>query len=304
MDSSKENIISIVGFLGAGKTTVLKHLVNSLVADDWQPFVILNDYENAYLDAQQFINELDVKSVKPLNGSCICCSGLQELRNFINRIPSREKGVTLIEANGTSDAVALSGFLGIGIEERFNPPVQISAVDARNWQKRGENNELEANQIQVSSLIILTHTNNVSQDRLEFVMRDVKRFNKLAQIVRFEELNIEVLNILKPSKNKAEKLEHQKAHWASCSIDLPVLPNREVIHKICDNFPKNILRVKGCALVGNDEDYTFFEKTPSGEANIRFFNGIPPMGAKLLTVGVGSDEELLKNALEKALESH
>jgi G3E family GTPase len=144
-----EAIITIVGFLGAGKTTLLKHLVSSYVDNSWRPFLILNDYENAYLDAQQFVDQVESNNVWPLNGSCICCSGINELRDNVNRIPEREKGITLIEANGTSDACALMGFLGVGLDQRFLPPIQVSVVDVRNWQKRGEYNDLEANQIQV-----------------------------------------------------------------------------------------------------------------------------------------------------------
>jgi len=106
----KEAIITIVGFLGAGKTTLLKHLMNSYLEKGWKPYIILNDYENANLDANQFIDKIDPKWIRPLTGSCICCSGINELRAYVNRIPEREKGVTLIEANGTSDACSLMEF--------------------------------------------------------------------------------------------------------------------------------------------------------------------------------------------------
>ncbi len=160
-----EAIITIVGFLGAGKTTLLKHLSTSYVANHWSPYVILNDYENAYLDAQQLSEQIEPKWITGLSGSCICCSGIHELRDSVNRIPERKNGITLIEANGTSDACSLMGFLGIGINDRFLPPIQVSGVDVKNWQKRGEHNELEANQIQVSSLIVLTHLENESAVR-------------------------------------------------------------------------------------------------------------------------------------------
>ena len=131
-----EPIIAIVGFLGAGKTTLLRHLANSFVLENWNPYVILNDYENALLDAQQLAEKIDPKLIKALNGSCICCSGIAELRDYVNRIPLRSNGITLIEANGTSDACSLMGFLGVGLENRFMPPVQISVVDVKNWQRR------------------------------------------------------------------------------------------------------------------------------------------------------------------------
>ena len=142
-----EKIITIVGFLGAGKTSLLGHLIAQYIDADWKPFVILNDYENAYFDVQQLSAKIDPRSIKALNGSCICCSGITELRDCVNRIPERNQGITLIEANGTSDACELMSFLGVGINDRFLPPVQISVVDLKNWQKRGLHNELEANQV-------------------------------------------------------------------------------------------------------------------------------------------------------------
>ncbi|QDO94446.1 hypothetical protein FNB79_10880 [Formosa sediminum] len=68
-----ETIIAIVGFLGAGKTTVLKHIVKHAIGSGWQPYVVLNDYENAHLDAVQLTSYLDSKWIQPLTGSCICC---------------------------------------------------------------------------------------------------------------------------------------------------------------------------------------------------------------------------------------
>lgn len=105
-----EVIIAVVGFLGAGKTTLLKHLIENFSTKKWNPFVIINDYENAYMDAQQFTKQIELNSIKSLSGSCICCNGIVELRNTVNRIPERINGITLIEANGTSDACSLMEF--------------------------------------------------------------------------------------------------------------------------------------------------------------------------------------------------
>jgi len=296
-----EALITIVGFLGAGKTTLLKHLTNSYLNKGWNPFIILNDYENANIDAIQFTDKIAKKWVRPLTGNCICCSGIHELRNYVNRIPERINGITLIEANGTSDACSLMEFLGVGLNERFLPPVQISVVDVKNWQKRGEHNELELNQVQVSSLIILTHKEKISEDRKESVVLDLKKINPFAKIITMEDLDIMILPNLFPSKNIANKLEHQKAHWASCSIDLPVLPDENCIYDICNALPKSILRVKGCAKIGKATGYTFFERIPNGEVFIRPFKGIPSTGSKLLTIGPGSAPNLLKEIIKTSI---
>ncbi len=296
-----EALITVVGFLGSGKTTLLKYLTTHFIDKGWNPFVILNDYENAYIDAQQFTKQVELQSIKALSGSCICCSGIVELRNIVNRIPERPNGVTLIEANGTSDACSLMEFLGVGINERFLPPIQISVVDVKNWQKRDEHNDLEANQIQVSSLLVLTHLENITSSRYSKVIIELKRLNPMAKIVTIDNLDVTLLPELLPSNNTAKKLDHLKAHWASCSVDLPNLPNTNCIHIICSTLPKSILRVKGCTKIGQDEKYTYFERKPDGEIHIRPFNGIPVTGAKLLCIGVKSEPSILENAIRKSL---
>jgi len=65
-----EAIITIVGFLGAGKTTLLKYLIQSFSEKGWSPFLILNDYENANMDAQQFAKQVELNRIKALSGSC------------------------------------------------------------------------------------------------------------------------------------------------------------------------------------------------------------------------------------------
>jgi G3E family GTPase len=293
-----EAIITIVGFLGAGKTTLLKHLVSRCIDIDWTPFIILNDYENASLDAQQFIAALSPKYVKALNGSCICCSGINELRDFVNGIPKRTNGITLIEANGTSDACSLMSFLGVGLNERFLPPIQIAVVDVKNWQKRGEHNTLEASQIQVSSLLILTHTEGVTKNRYNGVVKALKALNPLAKITTMAALDVTLMPKLLPSKHKPQNFDHLKAHWSSASVDLPNLPNRECIYKICKAIPETILRVKGCTQIAGADAYTYFERKPDGDVLVRPFNGIPITGAKLLSIGSGSTPELLENAIK------
>jgi G3E family GTPase len=296
-----EAIITIVGFLGAGKTTLLKYLMEKYINKGWQPFLVLNDYENANIDAQQFIKQLDVKNIKALSGSCICCSGIVELRNIVNKIPERKNGITLIEANGTSDACALMEFLGVGINERYLPPIQVSVVAIKNWQKRGELNELEANQIQISSLIVLTHLEKSDENRRKIVIEDIKKLNPFAKIVTLDDVDIELLPELSPSENKVKKIEHQKTHWASCSVDLPNLPNINSIEEICSNIPESILRVKGCAKIGNEDKYTYFERNPDGKIFTRPFNGVPITDAKLLTIGPGSNPEILEKVIELSL---
>lgn len=302
----KEKIIVVVGFLGAGKTTLLKALTRISIESGWSPYVVLNDYENAYLDAQHFMGELSAESAKALTGSCICCSGISELRRTVNNIRKRKNGITLIEANGTTDACELMEFLGVGIDERFSPPVQLTVVDVKNWQERTEHNALEASQVKVSSLIVLTHTEQATEARRQSVIHALNKLNPYAQVIDKSDVALATLLDLQSPKLRAadalsEKLDHQKAHWASCSVDLPDLPDKTCIANICGALPDSIMRVKGCTRVADQEGYTYFERIPGGDVFIRPYNGVPVTGAKLLTVGPGSDHSVLLDAIEAAL---
>lgn len=297
-----EAIITIVGFLGAGKTTLLNHLVKSYSSLNWSPYVILNDYENASLDVGQLQDKLDPACIKALSGSCICCSGILELREYVNQIPARENGITLIEANGTSDSVQLMGFLGVGLIDRFLPPVQVCVVDVKNWQNRQNNNELEANQVQVSSLIVLTHRDRCDDYRIETVRNELKALNPSASIITMEELNVTQLPQLLPSFNKSQPLDHLKAHWASSSCDLPNLLDPHTIADICEAIPESILRVKGVTTLEGEDHWTYFERVPDGEITVKVYNGTPTTGQKLLVIGPGSSPELLEKIVADAME--
>ena len=294
-----EAIIVIVGFLGSGKTTLIKKLVNQFVHSYWNPFVILNDYQKAQVDAQYFLAQLDSRYVGAISGSCICCSGVNELRQEINRIPKREKGITFVEANGTTDSCTLMGFLGVGIKDQFLPPIQVSVVDTRNWQKRNENNELEANQVQVSSVVVLNYADQVGKERLKEVKSDISKLNPEATVVNWEDFNSEVLPMLHPSNNKAEKMDHQKSHWSSCSVDLPASMSLEKVKQVLADIPKSVLRIKGCTKLDGSSDYSFFERTPTGETFFRPFYGKLVSGPKLLLIGPGSDPEATRRLVSR-----
>ena len=109
-------------------------------------------------------------------------------------------------------------FLGVGINERFAPPIQISVVSVNDWQKRGVDNELEANQTQVSSMILLTHYDQASQNRIQQVKEELKQQNPCAQIKLIEDFQYDNFFSLESCQNSPTKYGSPKKH-----IGLPVL---------------------------------------------------------------------------------
>ena len=102
------------GFLGAGKTTVLSHLLNN--REGRRVAVIVNDMSEINIDASAVKNEVQLnrseeKLVEMSNG-CICCTLREDLLLEVRKLADEGRfDYLLIESTGISDAVACGGNL-------------------------------------------------------------------------------------------------------------------------------------------------------------------------------------------------
>ena len=65
-----------------------------------------------------------------------------------------------------SDASMLMGFLGVGLDGCYSPLIQVPVVDVKNWQNGDYKDELEVDQVRVSSFVVLTHLDESPEARL------------------------------------------------------------------------------------------------------------------------------------------
>jgi G3E family GTPase len=181
-------LVLVVGFLGAGKTTLVRDLLPLLEQRGLDPFVIINDYANARVDASSL--QKNGRAVTPINGNCICCDSVVELMNVLLEMPLTANRVVVIEANGTSDPTALVEHLLVNavLRERFDPLVQIAVVDVKRWQKRHWHNELERLQVETASHVVFTREDSEAERRVADVKSDITRLNPKAEPVGREAL--------------------------------------------------------------------------------------------------------------------
>jgi G3E family GTPase len=126
-------LVLITGFLGAGKTSLVRHLLPLLSARQVPGHVIINDYGNAVFDAETLQGL--AASVEEVSGSCVCCDSLDALLLSIQQTQTQGPAVILVEANGTTDVPSLLEILAMSRSTRHcTPPIQVAVVDADNWQ--------------------------------------------------------------------------------------------------------------------------------------------------------------------------
>lgn len=109
-------VLIVSGFLGAGKTTFIRDLIPRLAAGPRAPYVILNDFLNAAIDAFS-LKGLGAE-IKGLAAGCVCCDDPTSLLDAILRIPTEIRPILIIEANGTTDPFRLIEILTLNARSR------------------------------------------------------------------------------------------------------------------------------------------------------------------------------------------
>jgi len=180
-DSTVIPLVLLAGFLGAGKTRFLTDVIPLLHARGVRVRVVLNDFENAEIDASRLasLNAL----VTPLNGECVCCISLRDLMDTLYAVPADAGTVMLIEANGATETDELIGFLTMDSKlSQYTPPLQLTVLDAGRWQKRWFHNALERAQATTATHLHMNWTQQLSAERLRKTEGSVRAVNARAAL--------------------------------------------------------------------------------------------------------------------------
>ena len=153
--SAKHPLILLTGFLGSGKTTFLRSLMQELGSLRVGVSVIINDFENAEVDATLLRQESDHDrpEVTSVSGSCLCCDSSEAFLESVGSIPVADGGVLIVEVNGTTDTIEMIASLTVRPEARlrFWSPIQITVIDAQRWGHRGVHGALEREQLSTAT---------------------------------------------------------------------------------------------------------------------------------------------------------
>lgn len=302
-------LILVAGFLGAGKTTFLQALMRELKEKGVGFSVVVNDFENAEVDAAR-LRSLGVE-VQAISGSCVCCSSLDEFLVSLRDIDVPEDGVLLVEANGASDQISLIAAVTMRGEcRRFLSPLQVTMVDARRWQERGGQNGLEREQVLTSTHWCLTHAAGVNRLRQLEVREEVRELapravetsvEDFAQYVRLVRSGLAVFAkesglAVEEAKRLAERHQHHhegERAFTSMRVELPFVVERKALEGVLAALPESVIRVKGlCRLAEIPQiPMSFQHVRPSAETwFLPLLNvlGVLPSG---VVIGVGMPVE-------------
>lgn len=306
-------LVLLAGFLGAGKTRFLTDVIPLLYKRGVHVRVVLNDFENAEIDASRLasLNAL----VTPLNGECVCCISLRDLMDTLYAVPAEPNTVMLIEANGATETDELLGFLTMDSKlAQYTPPLQLTVLDAGRWQKRWFHNALERAQATTSTHLHLNWTEKLTADRLQKVEGSVREINPRAAITtpeRFADELASLANAVRDipgrqvlsstgseaagSHTHSHELGHMhvgSSHvhpFASTSMPLPSMVVRESFNQFVQSLPSYVVRAKGQVRFSDRPDKMFVWNKVEGRKGVQLDECTPHAHSRpvALFVGVG-----------------
>jgi len=241
------------GYLGAGKTTILNHVLNN--KQGLRVAVIVNDMSEINIDAklvkqETSLSRTEEKLVEMSNG-CICCTLREDLLVEIKRIVDQGKfDYILIESSGISEPVPVAqtfsyadDMTGIDLTASCRLDTMVTVVDAnRFWHDFGSGDSLldrkeavsEADEREISDLLldqiefcdvlIINKSDLVTKEQLEKLKRVLKKLQPEAQLIITSQGKIDPASILGTQLFNLEKASNS-AGWLK---ELQIGPDNHV----------------------------------------------------------------------------
>ena len=207
------------GFLGAGKTTLIKKLLKEALNGS-KTVLIENEFGEIGIDGG-FLKEAGIE-IKEMNSGCICCSLVGDFGTSLKEVietyaPER----ILIEPSGVgklSDVVKAVEDVAKDLDVQVNSAVAV--VDASKAKMYIKNfGEFFVNQVEHAGTIVLSRTDKVSQDKLEACVALLREYNKEATIITTPIAQLDGAHILETIEGQdkledmmKELLEHAHHH--------------------------------------------------------------------------------------------
>lgn len=284
-------VIIVSGFLGSGKTTLIKKILNN--QQQLKKVMLLeNEFGEIGIDGQILKNSIQVKEI---NSGCICCSLNGKLEDSLNEIAKYDIDTLIIEPSGVAKLSEIKKLFKNS--QDFQLLNSVTMVDVTKAEKYHKNfKDFYEDQISNTDVIILSRSDIADAKQTKQIMQLCEHINNIAVIVTtpihqlsdkfiFEMID-DVIEInhqcecgcdchhhLDDNNNHSHhnccchhggENHHHKENdhpFSSCGFQTPKKFNLTNINQILNSFDDNILRAKGIVQLENEE-WIHFEYTP------------------------------------------
>ncbi len=171
------------GFLGAGKTTLIKKLLKEALADS-KVVLIENEFGEIGIDGG-FLKEAGIE-IKEMNSGCICCSLVGDFGESLKEVLDTYKpDRVMIEPSGVGKLSDVEkAVLNVDTEVEAVLSSKVVVVDASKCKMYMKNfGEFFLDQVEYADTIVLSRTDKLSQEKLEKAVEMLREHNEHATII-------------------------------------------------------------------------------------------------------------------------
>ena len=170
------------GFLGAGKTTLIKKMIAQCYKG--QKLVLIeNEFGQIGIDGG-FLKESGI-NITEMNSGCICCSLVGDFGKALTEVIGQyDPDRIIIEPSGVGKLSDVIAAVNKVTNDEVTLGYTVAVVDAGKVKVYSKNfGEFYNNQVQTASTIILSRTDEISQQKLDTAVAMLRELNKDATIV-------------------------------------------------------------------------------------------------------------------------
>ncbi|WP_250469641.1 GTP-binding protein [Caballeronia sp. GAFFF2] len=253
----------VTGFLGAGKTTLVNHILDA--TRPMQIGIVVNEFGEVGIDGQLIV--ADEEAVIEINNGCVCCTVRTDLvasvRDLLTRFGDRLERL-IIETSGLADpAPVLQTFLADpDVRERLELEAVVAVVDAMHASAQ-LHDDIAREQIVFADRIIINKTDVAVPAKVAALVEELRQINPTAQIdfANHSAVDVDALlgvrsfsldNLLAVEPGLLDEEGHDHEHddsIASCAIVVPGAIDasrfNQWINQLVQTQGQQLLRMKG-----------------------------------------------------------
>lgn len=269
-------VVLVAGFLGSGKTTLMRRLIVDASRRGLRAAVIVNEFGTADVDSN-ILREADAELIAAIAGGCACCTGQDDLRDTLFELGARpaptRPAVVLVEASGLADPVLLLDVMTEGdLLPLLAPRCVIAVVDgARYLELVNTLAPLLRRQIQLADTILLNKTDLAPATGQ--VAAKLRTANKHAAIILTQHCDAPLdamwaragSDAMAPSGANVEgaaEAAHTHYHTVWCPLPHPL--ERDKLEAALRDLPPEVWRAKGFVHLRGHEGLQLVQYTGGG----------------------------------------